>query len=209
MNVWGKHERSWRRKNKRAVSPIIATILLVAITVVLAAVLYILIQQYTKNGSNGSPLGTAFAFGRSTDATSSTGPSQNNYYNMTIEQASSTLTFGMLLFELKAPGGSVFATTIAVGVVNPRGVVEAEYCLGTQTPVSTLPTACTGQGTWVYEGAHCGAPAYTSTCSSTSVITSSSFLSLVDDTATGSLAGYTLYALGQGAYSGSVSGPIT
>ena len=41
MNVFGKNERSWRKARKRGVSPIIATILLVAITVVLAAVLYV------------------------------------------------------------------------------------------------------------------------------------------------------------------------
>ena len=47
MNVFGKSERSWRKAQKRAVSPIIATILLVAITVVLAAVLYVLISGLT------------------------------------------------------------------------------------------------------------------------------------------------------------------
>ena len=205
MNIWGKNERSWRRKNKRAVSPIIATILLVAITVVLAAVLYILIQQYTKNGSNGSPLGTAFAFSGSTDAASTA----NNYYNMTIEQASPTLNFGNLLFQLKSPGGSVTTTGIAVVVANPSGIVEAMYCLGTVSPVAGLATECTGQGTWVYEGAHCTSPAFTTACSSTSVLSTSSFLSLVVTPITTSLTGYTLYALGQGAFSGSVSGPIT
>jgi archaeal type IV pilus assembly protein PilA len=202
MNIWGKNERSWRRKNKRAVSPIIATILLVAITVVLAAVLYILIQQYTKNGSNGSPLGTAFAFSGSTDA-SSTG---NNYYNMTIEQAGSTLSFGNLLFQLKTAGGSVFVTGVALLVVNPSGVTEAAFCMGS---ITTGGVTCAGSGGWVYNGNHCSAPAFTTACTSTSVLSTSSFLSLAVTPNTVSLAGYTLYALGQGAYSGSVSGPIT
>jgi len=52
----------WRKKGKRAVSPIIATILLVAITVVLAAVLYILISGLTK-GPGNTPIGTAVGFG--------------------------------------------------------------------------------------------------------------------------------------------------
>ncbi len=206
MNIWGKKERSWRRKNRRAVSPIIATILLVAITVVLAAVLYILIQQYTKSGSNGSPLGTAFSFSGTTDAASGA----NNYYNMTIESASSTLNFGDLIFQLKTPGGAVFATTVAVSVVNPSGVTEATYCLGVIT-VAGGAVACTAgnDGTWIYNGAHCGSPGFVATCSSTSVFTTASFLSLADTTATGSLSGYTLFALGSGAYSGTVSGPIT
>ena len=206
MNIWGKNERSWRRKNKRAVSPIIATILLVAITVVLAAVLYILIQQYTKNGSNGSPLGTAFAFSGSTDAASAA----NNYYNMTIEQASPTLSFGNLIFQLKNPGGSVVTAALAVDIMNPSGVIEAAYCLGTITPIAGMTTACTAQGVWEYQGAHCTAPAFTSACSSTSVLSTSSYISVADTAATdGSLTGWTLYAYGQGAYSGTVSGPIT
>ena len=55
MNVFGKRARSWRKARKRGVSPIIATILLVAITVVLAAVLYVLISGLTK-GPGSSPI---------------------------------------------------------------------------------------------------------------------------------------------------------
>ena len=55
-------ERRWRKKGRRGVSPIIATILLVAITVVLAAVLYILISGLTKAPGN-TPLGSALAVG--------------------------------------------------------------------------------------------------------------------------------------------------
>ena len=66
MNVWGMNERSWRKARKRAVSPIIATILLVAITVVLAAVLYVLIAGLT-HGPSSAPL--AFGWGQGTNAT--------------------------------------------------------------------------------------------------------------------------------------------
>ena len=62
MNVWEKNKRSWRKARKRAVSPIIATILLVAITVVLAAVLYVLISGLT-HGPGNAPIGSAFAAG--------------------------------------------------------------------------------------------------------------------------------------------------
>ncbi len=44
--------RTWRKKRQRGVSPIIATILLVAITVVLAAVLYVLISGLTHGGGS-------------------------------------------------------------------------------------------------------------------------------------------------------------
>ena len=63
MNVFGKNERSWRKARKRGVSPIIATILLVAITVVLAAVLYVLISGLTGGGVGSKPIGTAFNAG--------------------------------------------------------------------------------------------------------------------------------------------------
>jgi flagellin-like protein len=202
MNIWGKNERSWRRKNRRAVSPIIATILLVAITVVLAAVLYILIQQYTKGGANASPLGTAFSFGSSTDAASTS----NNYYNMTIESASSTLNFGDLIFQLKTPAGAVFATTVDVQIVNSLGVVEGAFCMGT---ITSGGVACASSNGWVYNGNHCVAPAFTSACSSTAIISTASFISVAVTPIGTSLSGYTLYALGQSAYSGSVSGPIT
>ena len=61
--------RRWRRANKKGVSPIIATILLVAITVVLAAVLYVLISGLTR-GPGNTPLGSAMAVGSSTAGTS-------------------------------------------------------------------------------------------------------------------------------------------
>jgi flagellin-like protein len=209
MNIWGKNERSWRRKNKRAVSPIIATILLVAITVVLAAVLYILIQQYTKNGSNGSPLGSAFAFSGSTDATGGA----FNWYNMTIEQASSTLNFGNLLFQVKTAGGSV-ASTIAVVVANPAGKGEAVYCIGfgATTAIPGVGISCTTATGWVYSASgNCGAPSFSTACSSTSDLTTASYISVAAPTATYAtgISGYSLYALGQGAFSGTVSGPIT
>jgi flagellin-like protein len=201
MKIWGKNERSWRRKNRRAVSPIIATILLVAITVVLAAVLYILIQQYTKAGA-ATPLGTSFSFGSSTDSASGA----NNYYNMTIESAAPTLNFGDLLWQLKSPTGSVFVTGVSVSIVNSLGTVEGAFCIGT---ITTGGVICGGTSTWVYHGSNCNAPAFSSVCSSTSLISTASFISVAVTPLATSLSGYTLYALGQSAYGGTVSGPIT
>lgn len=65
MNTAIEGTRRWRQKGKRGVSPIIATILLVAITVVLAAVLYILISGLTK-GPGNTPIGTALGLGAPT-----------------------------------------------------------------------------------------------------------------------------------------------
>ena len=43
------------RRNEKAVSPVIATILMVAITVVLAAVLYVMVSGLIGTGTTGTP----------------------------------------------------------------------------------------------------------------------------------------------------------
>jgi archaeal type IV pilus assembly protein PilA len=138
MNIWGKSERSWRRKNRRAVSPIIATILLVAITVVLAAVLYILVQQYTKGGSTGTPLGGALSLGASSDSTKGT----TNYYNFSVTSASSALTFTSTAFQVKTAGGTIVALTgtSTVTVISLTGTALATYTFGSGWASGTTGT---------------------------------------------------------------------
>jgi archaeal type IV pilus assembly protein PilA len=105
MNVWGHNERSWRKARKRAVSPIIATILLVAITVVLAAVLYVLISGLT-HGPGSTPIGSAFAAGNPKSGTcvgggtiAANGCVGGDFFEtLTIEQSS--VTFANVLFEV-------------------------------------------------------------------------------------------------------------
>ena len=105
MNVLGARERSWRKARKRGVSPIIATILLVAITVVLAAVLYVLITGLT-HGPGSTPIGSAFAAGNPRSGTcaatytlAANGCKAGDFYEtLTIEQ--STVTFGSVLLEV-------------------------------------------------------------------------------------------------------------
>ena len=199
MNIWGKNERSWRRKNRRAVSPIIATILLVAITVVLAAVLYILISQYTKGGS-AVTIGSALAIGSSNDGATAT----TNYYNMTVESAGSTLSLGSFTFEVRSPTGAitvsgakittVTSTLLQVQVLNPLNGVIATFTPGAATTYGLLA---------------CGAPAYTSACSSTSPMTTQYTFSVQVSPIGCSLSGYQLVALGQGSFSGTTAGTIT
>ncbi len=50
-------KKMWKKNNK-AVSPVIATILMVAITVVLAAVLYVMVMGFGSGGSNDTPTGS-------------------------------------------------------------------------------------------------------------------------------------------------------
>ena len=78
MQVLSDRKKAWRRARKRGVSPIIATILLVAITVVLAAVLYILDSGLTK-GPGNTPLGTSLALNKPAEASKGAGATTNNW----------------------------------------------------------------------------------------------------------------------------------
>jgi len=51
-------KKSWIRKDDKGVSPVIATILMVAITVVLAAVLYLMVSNFTDSDQGGVVTGS-------------------------------------------------------------------------------------------------------------------------------------------------------
>ena len=114
----------WRRGKRRAVSPIIATILLVAITVVLAAVLYILISGLGSTGSKPYQIG----FGSGTPSQVST-----TYFDTFSISTTSGLTTS--LFGLKI----VSATGSSVGGQAPAG-----SCTVTPPVAVTTCTATTG-----------------------------------------------------------------
>ncbi len=93
------------RKNKRGVSPIIATILLVAITVVLAAVLYILVTGLLTHTSTTSSIGLAAGTPAQCTNGVATTPATFNTYPVTIASTTSTITTAN--FGLKVvPAGS-------------------------------------------------------------------------------------------------------
>jgi flagellin-like protein len=123
MNVFGVRERSWRKAREQGVSPIIATILLVAITVVLAAVLYVLISGLTSGGANTVPIGTTFAFGtaQQTSSPPTTGgtpyvcgvaaPAAGTCYAVSVQSAGSSATTANIHFgALKSGTGQTFVT---------------------------------------------------------------------------------------------------
>ena len=130
MAAFGDKVRSWRRKAKRGVSPIIATILLVAITVVLAAVLYILISGLT-GGSSSVPLGTAYALNSPQENSKGT----NNYANFSIEAAGNSILANNLLFQVKSTGGTIIglAAGSVVNLIGFSGSILATYSFATQT----------------------------------------------------------------------------
>ena len=112
--------RGMCRHSERAVSPIIAMILLVAITVVLAAVLYVLVANL-DHGVGAPPIGTAFAVGSPTSgecwAAGVTdhicGTAGDQLWNLSIE--TSTVTLGDILLEVKTVSGGIFKNSLAAG----------------------------------------------------------------------------------------------
>jgi archaeal type IV pilus assembly protein PilA len=189
MQRMGTHgQRRWRKKAKRGVSPIIATILLVAITVVLAAVLYILISGLTK-GPGNTPLGTALALGTFTEATSGTGGAQKWYYNATVQSASGGMTWSNMIFQVQSPSGSIVST-------GPTTITTTNAALSCNVATYTFSSA-----TW-------GAPAANACAGVTTgggALTVSGAQLQLTSTATLQTLGYKVVAVGQGSFSGSAS----
>ena len=170
--------RRWRQKGKRGVSPIIATILLVAITVVLAAVLYILISGLTK-GPGSTPIGTALAIGA---PVASHG---GNWYTMSITP-SSGLTPASMTFELESSSGAILGSGSWVQVIGPNACAVANYTFSTNSwAAGGTGGACSPAGT------------------TTTVLTSGMQLQL-GATASLSGAGDKIVAVGTGSFSGQV-----
>lgn len=124
--------RSARRRRARGVSPIIATILLVAIVVVLAAVLYVLVGNLSSARSN-EPLGSALALGPAiatsgSAKTSSYCGSGHACYSVGFASARSSLTVGDLVLELKTSSGTNHLVTKGTGqiaIIGPSGAIIA------------------------------------------------------------------------------------
>jgi flagellin-like protein len=113
MNVFGKRERSWRKARKRGVSPIIATILLVAITVVLAAVLYVLISGLT-HGAGSVPLGTDISWG-----------SPNNVSGTAPLGCAAAAGHWCYSIEIAGTGGGVSTSNIQLALRSALGATVA------------------------------------------------------------------------------------
>ena len=181
METMRKEQRGrWGRKSKRGVSPIIATILLVAITVVLAAVLYILISGLTK-GPGSTPIGSAFSLGTINEQSAGS----NYYYNATVQTASPGMTWSNMIFQVQSAGGSVLGTATTVTVTNGAGTCNvAQYTFSTS--VWSTPAVHCASGTT-------GGSALVATGASVQLLGSASFTN----------AGDKLVIVGEGAYSGS------
>jgi flagellin-like protein len=189
MQMWTESQRRWRKKGRRGVSPIIATILLVAITVVLAAVLYILISGLTK-GPGNTPLGTALAMGSPNAGNNGT----LNTYTIAITP-SSGLTPASLNFQIVSSSNAIQAIAASsISVIGPQACLVGIYTFSTNSWAIGPVTAAN----------HCTPPGTTTT-----VLTSGMQFVLTTPAATNLQGqGDSLVAVGTGSFSGTVSAAL-
>ncbi|MCI4320128.1 MAG: type IV pilin [Thermoplasmata archaeon] len=126
-------------------SPIVATILLVAMTVVLAAVLYVLVSGLTNGTAPKTPISTALALGTPISVNRSGG----NWNNFSVAAAGHGLQWGNLEFQLFASNGAAVAlpsgSTISVlsitgGVIGSYAYGSASWSLGSSLAVNSQHT---------------------------------------------------------------------
>jgi len=201
--------RMRRGARKRAVSPIIATILLVAITVVLAAVLYVMVSGLIR-GPGSTPIGTAFAAGHPVTGTCAAGSSQtlgaaaitggckpgDFVYTLTVE--SSTVSLGSVLFEVRTSAGVAYA---AGGASSSFSVVDVTSHVAA---ISVTGSTMAMTSTWQGYGLTTTAPTYKASTPITNLHI------IVVDMGSASVTtgqGLKFVALGTGSYTG-VTGPI-
>jgi flagellin-like protein len=107
-----------RRRNLRGVSPIIATILLVAITVVLAAVLYVLVSGLTRTG-----VSTPYELGMGWLSSAGTGTNYTEVLSISGTSGLATALFGL---KIVTPGGtSMTVGTVATATCYPKTTLVA------------------------------------------------------------------------------------
>jgi len=199
MNVLESAGQRWRKKKNRGVSPIIATILLVAITVVLAAVLYVLISGLTSSTAT-APVSLAPALVPGGAGSSGTGATTIYYVAVGITPSSSVPTSAI---GLRA---TTSTTTASLAAVAGAGcTVGSAYTAGTSC---TRPT---GAATWfvaVTNGTGKIVATYSSAGWSSSItLSGGSFVLNVISSAAYDGTGYTLTAYGAG--STPISGSVT
>lgn len=172
--------RRSRPRRRRGVSPVVATILLVAITVVMAAILYVLVGGIAR-ATQQTPLGSTFAFARPVNVTSSAASAgcaaSDECYSLGVATAGDGLSGYGLTFGARTPSGAAVSVQgWTFSLVDTSGTV--------------LNASWTGGGRCAGPG--CGAP-----------IQGGETL-MLDTGASASLYADYVVGVGQGAFSGTV-----
>lgn len=147
MLPWLRADR--RRRSRRAVSPVVATILLVAITVVLAAVLYVTVGGLVR-GPGQTPLASTFAFGTPTNVTSASAapgcPAGVECYSLAVATAGDGLTASAVEFgAMTNAGATVSVSGWTFTLVGPSGnPLNASWAGGARCAGTGCPLLLTG-----------------------------------------------------------------
>jgi hypothetical protein len=188
----------------RAVSDVVATILLVAIGVVLAAILYVLVVG-TTTSSGSAPIGSAFAAGHpvlqqqsgtagattcSSATTTLAGSVATGDWTYTLDIVASSVEFGHVLFQVRGSAGTLAPSNVAFFV----------------STISGLVAACAGSTAVPASGSMGGAVQFTypsdAGLGSTSPLNSLYQIVVEMGPTSPAALGYSFDAVGQGAYSG-------
>src|SRR5208282_669689 len=145
--------------------------LLVAITVVLAAVLYVLISGLTGGGVGSKPIGTAITVGpnpspSATKCSAAAGAclgAADYTYILTVE--SSSVNFGNVLFQVKTAAGAAFVGTATSGFT----ILSTSNAIAASWTSAAAALAMPASGWTVYGIAGICAPASVACSGSTSL----------------------------------------
>ncbi len=138
------------RDDRKAVSPVVATILLVAIAFVLAAILYLMVGQLAGGASTSAPLGSALALGPA-QLIQGSAPTDNycqtgHYcYAVSIASSSGRATLGHLGFRVVTTQGTSWTVTnnsarLAVVGINGSVLASANFSKGASFALAAFPS---------------------------------------------------------------------
>jgi hypothetical protein len=162
--------------------------MLVAITVVLTAVLYVLISGLTK-APGTTPIGSAFTIGTVNEASSGNGAAQRWYYNASVQSGGGGIVWGNMIFQVQSPSGSVIP-------IGPSSVTTTNAASTCNVATYTFATAL-----WTVPATN---PCPPGAVGPSGMVVSGAALQLVSS-ASLQQGGTQLVAFGQGSFSGSAS----
>lgn len=117
----------WKIKNKEAVSPVIGVILMVAITVVLAAVLYVWVSGFMGGAGGGSV----------TLAMTNAGTSGNNITWSVVSTSSGGIKIADITWQITSTVGTV----IGSGVCTATGIANGNFTWTDSAPADSRLSA--------------------------------------------------------------------
>jgi len=201
----GPNRRRWHRARHRAVSDIVATLLLSALAIVFAAIVYVLVAGLVY-GPGAVSIGTAFTAGGAVlsdsvgtgatttcaaDSTTLDSAIKTSDWVYSLDVDASSVQMGNVLFQVRDGSGAIDPNQVAFFLVAPGGLVAA--CAGSSVAPAAGSMSSTLQFTYPADVA----------ATSSSALNSTYSIAIEMNGVNPQGLGYTFEAVGQGGYSGS------